>query len=228
ASPDGDELARMVKVGTNIKSKPMRASLMTLSPKTQKLEKTNVFIDLESPIEVEAGPGDILCTFGNKQVALLTVNETSDRSISLLNTHTYSQADFDAVGEVLLCPRPLGLIAMQGQALAALRNVFGNRSTNDNDTITLSQLQLPAFDGPGCVTFHPFGPSAYGSCVIQNFNDEAVNVTVTIRIREGKSHRFVEAFTGKPTPIRTTKSGKHIVIGLLIPARGRIWIRRVD
>jgi len=228
ASPDSDELARVVKVGTNIQSKPIRASLMTLSPKTQKLEKTNVLIDLESPIEVEAGPGDILCTFGNKQVALLTVSETSSGSISLLNTHTYSQADFDAVGEVLLCPRPLGLVAMQGQALSALRNVFGNRSTIDNDAIIPSKFQLPACDGPGCVTFHPFGPSASGSCVIQNFNDKAVNVTITIRIREGKPHRFVEAFTGKPIPIRTIESGNHIAMDLAIPARGRIWIRRVD
>ena len=218
----------MVKAGKNIKSKPIRASLMSFSGQTQKLEKTNVIIDLESPIEIEAGPGDILCTFGDKQVALLTVNETPGGSISLLNTHTYSQADFDAVGEVLLCPRPLGLVAMQGQALAALRNVFGNRSTIDNDAITPSKFQLPAFDGPGCVTFHPFGPSAYGSCVIQNFNDEAINVTVTICIREGKSHRFVEVFTGKRIPIRTTKSGQHIAMDLAIPARGRIWIRRVD
>jgi len=228
ASPDGDELARMVKVGTNIKSKPIRASLMTLSGKTQKLEKTNVIIDLESPIEIEAGPGDILCTFGNRQVALLTVSETSDGSISLLNTHTYSQADFDAAGEVLLCPRPLGLVSMQGQALSALRNVFGNRSTIDNDAIIPPQLQIPAFDGPGCVTFHPFGPSAYGSCVIQNFNDEAVNVTVTIRIREGKPHRFVEAFTGKPISIRTIESGQHIAMDLAIPARGRVWVRHID
>jgi len=222
ASPDSDELARMVEAGTNIQSKPIRASLMKLSPKTQKLEKTNVIIDLESPIEVEAGPGDILCTFGDKQVALLTVNETPDGSISLLNTHTYSQADFDAVGEVLLCPRPLGLLAMQEPALSALRNVFGNHmaTDTDNDAMATSQLQLPAFDGPSCVTFHPFGPSASGNCVIQNFNNEAVNVTVAFRIREGKPHRFVEAFAGKSIPIRIIKSGNHIAMDLAIPARG--------
>jgi hypothetical protein len=228
ALPHGNELARIIKVGTKIQSKPIRASLMTLSGKTQKLEKTNVIIDLESPIEVEASPGDILCTFGNKQVALLTVNETSSGIISLLNTHTYSQADFDAAGEVLLCPRPLGLVSMQGQALSALRNVFGNRSIIDNGAITPPQLQLPAFDGPGCVTFHPFGPSASISCVIQNFNDEAVNVTVTICIREGRPHRFVEAFSGKPISLRTTKSGQHIVMDLAIPARGRVWVRHID
>ena len=228
ALPHGNELARMVEAGTNIQSKPIRASLMTLSGKTQKLEKTNVIIDLESPIEVEAGPGDILCTFGDKQVALLIVSETPGGSISLLNTHTYSQADFDAVGEVLLCPRPLGLLALQGPALSALRNVFGNHMATDNDAMAPSQLRPPAFDGPSCVTFHPFGPSASGSCVIQNFNDKTVNVTVAFRIREGRPHRFVEAFAGKPIPVRAAKSGQHIAMDLLIPARGRIWIRRVD
>ena len=227
-SPHGDELARMAGFGTNIQSKPIRAQLTCFSPKTQRYEKTNVIIELESPIEIEAGPGDILCASGAKQFALLTVSEPSGGSIILLNTHTYSQADFDAVGEVLLCPRPLGLLAMHGPALSALRNVFGNRMITDNDAITPPQVWIPAFDGPSCVTFHPFGSSASGSCVIQNFNDETVNVVITIRIRGGKPNRFVEAFAGDPIPIRTTKYRNHMAMDLLIPARDRVWVRCVD
>jgi len=206
ASPDGDELARMVGVGPDIQSQPMRAGLM------QGPGKANVTIDLESPIEGKTVPGNIVCTSGDKHLALLTVSETPLGRIALLNTHTYSQADFDAVGEVLLSPRPLGLLGINGPALSALREAFG-------DT---------AFDGPSCVTYHPFGPACSGNCVIQNFNDTAVNVTVSVNIDKDKPNKFIEAFSQKPIPTRTTGSRNEIALDLTIPARSRVWIRRVD
>jgi len=228
ASPDKDELARIVGLSPNIQSKPIRGLLMSFSPGTQKFEKTNVIIGLESPIETKAGSGDILCTAGDRQVALLTMTDTPNSGVALLNTHTYSQSDFDAVGEVLLCPRPLGLLDMEGPSLSALRAVFGNRAITENNTTILPKLRFPIFDGPSCVTFHPFYPYANGSCVIQNFNDEAVNVTITIQIQENKSNQFIDTFTGKPILTRTTKSISNVALDLLIPARGRVWVQRVD
>jgi len=55
-----------------------------------------------------------------------------------------------------------------------------------------------------------------------------VRVTVTIQIQENKSIRFVDEFTKKPIPARTANSRNTVSLDLLIPARGRIWIRRVD
>ncbi len=204
ASPHGEELARMAGVGPDIQSKPTSAQL------TQQSGKANVTIDLESPIEGKAVPGNIVCTSGDKQLALLTVSETPQGRIALLNTHTYSQADFDAVGEVLLCPRPLGLLEMNGPALSALREAFGGT----------------AFEGPSCVTYHPFASVGSGSCVIQNFNDKMVNVT--INIEKDKSNEFVDAFSKTPIPVRTTESKNHIALDLTIPARSRFWIQRID
>jgi len=174
--------------------------------------KANVTIDLESPIEGKAVPGNILCTSGDKQLALLTVSETPRGRIALLNTHTYRQADFDAVGEVLLCPRPLGLLGINGPALSALREVFGSTT----------------FDGPACVTYHPLGPAGFGNCVIQNFNDKAVNVTVTVQIQKDKSNEFVDAFSGKSIKIQKAEPGNHIALDIPIPTRSRVWIRHVD
>jgi len=205
ASPDGRELARIAGVSHNVRSEPVRAQLTNESG-------ANVTVDLESPIEVEASPEDILCTFGGRKVALLASRQTPQGRVVLLNTHTYNQADFDAVGEVLLCPRPLGLLEMQNPALSILRDAFGSA----------------AFDGPGCVTYHPFGSFASGTCVIQNFNDEAVNVTLTLPIQEGKPSQFVEAFSGKPIPVRSARSKNNIALDLPIAARGRVWVRRTD
>jgi len=216
ASRRSGELARMAGVDPNIQSEPMRAQLAGES-QTEKAA-----IDLESPIEGKAGPGNIVCTSGDKKLSLLTVNETPRGRVALLNTHTYSQADFDAVHEVLLCPRPLGLLAMDGAVLAALREAFGNGAA------ALQKLGIPAFDGPNCVTFHPFGSSGGAGCVIQNFNDGPVNVTITLQTDKNKTNPFVEAFSGKPIAVRTTEAGKRIILDLAIPARGRVWIRGLE
>jgi len=201
-SPDGRDLARIAGVGRDVRSDPISAQLIDESG-------ADVTIDLESPIEVEASPEDILCTFGGKKVALLVSRRTSQGRVVLLNTHTYNQADFDAVGEVLLCPRPLGLLEMQKPALSILREAFGST----------------AFDGPACVTYHPFDSFASGNCVIQNFNDEAVKVTLTIPIQENRPGRFVEAFSSRPIATRPAGSQNNIALDLSIPARGRVWVR---
>ena len=206
ASSHGNELAQIVGVGPDIQSKPTRAQL------NQGSERTKVTIDLETPIEGKDEPGNIVCTSGNKQLVLLKVSETPRGRIALLNTHTYSQADFDAVGEVLLCPRPLGLLEINGPALSALREAFGGT----------------AFEGPGSVTYHPLGLAGSGSCVIQNFNDNAVNVTVSFNIEKDKSNKFVDAFSGKPIGVHSTGSGNRVALNMPIPARSRVWIQCVD
>ena len=225
ASPDADELMRIVGIGAKIQSEPICARLLSFSPKTRNFENTDAMINLESPIEAGPGTTDIVCTAGGKKFVLLSVNETPGGRIALLNTHTYNQADFDAVGEVLLCPRPLGLLDMAGYALSAFREIFGNRMIADNNKTIMPKPLIPFLDGPACVTIHPFDDA---NCVVQNFNDEQVKVTVTVQIQENKSNRFIDGFTKKPVPARTANSKSTASLDLLIPARGRIWIRRVD
>lgn len=216
ASRRSDELARMAGVDPNLQSKPVRAQLAGES------QTEEAAIDLESSIEGKAGPGNIVCTSGDKKFSLLIVNETPQGRVTLLNTHTYNQADFDAVHEVLLCPRPLGLLAMDGPALIALREAFGN------GTPGLQNLGIPAFDGPVCVTFHPFGLAGKAGCVIQNFNDKPANVTITLKAEKGSPREFVEAFSGKPIPVRVIEAGNRIALDLSIPARGRVWVQAVQ
>ena len=129
---------------------------------------------------------------------------------------------------VLLCPRPLGLLAMGGTALSRFRAAFGNPMITHDDNVIQSNIWPYAFDGPSCVTFHPFHPSSEGICVVQNFNDRTADITVSLRTREGKATRFVERFTGTPIAVRTAESSSRVVLEMSIPARGRIWIQRID
>ncbi|NQV35063.1 MAG: hypothetical protein HQ515_20380, partial [Phycisphaeraceae bacterium] len=201
-SAHGDELARMAGVDPDLKSEPIRAQL------TQDAVNKTVTIDLESPVECAPGPGNILCVAGHEQYALLKTHNSPKGRVVLLNTHTYNQADFDAVGEVLLCPRPLGLLDMQKPALSTLREAFGGT----------------VFDGPAGVTYHPFGAFASGHCVIQNFNDKPVTITLTLPIQDAGPTQFVEALSGKPVSVRPT-GPKTRTLPLPIPPRDRVWIR---
>ncbi len=224
-SPDSDELTRIVGINQKIKSEPIRAQLLSSSAISQKFENTNTMIDLESSIEAKPKLTDIVCTAGGKKLVLLAVNQTSSGRIALLNTHTYNQADFDSVGEVLLCPRPLGLLNIEGPALSAFRAIFSNCVITENNKTMTTKPLIPVLEGPGCITIHPF---TNGNCVVQNFNDKEVKVTVTIQIRENNSYRFIDGFTKKQIPARITNSKSTVSLDLLIPARGRVWIQSVD
>jgi hypothetical protein len=160
ALPHAAELARMVGVDPNLRSSPMRAICTTAAGEAT--------VDLEATLETEARSGDVVCTAEGKTVLLLRTVSTPGGRISLLNTHTYSQADFDAVGEVLLCPRPLGLLSLEGPPLAALRNAFRGATS-------------PVFNAPSGVTFHPFSATGDAGFVVQNFNAQEASVTVGAR-----------------------------------------------
>ena len=133
--------------------------------------------------------------------------------MAVLNTHTFSQSDFDAVGEVLLCPRPLGLLAMNGQPLQALRAAF-----RDQDAAV--------FQGPSCVTLHPLQGSSAESYLIQNYNKRPVQVTLTVQIRAGQSARFRDAFTRQVVSCRVSPPGTSTTLDVAIAARGRVWIQQ--
>ncbi|MHC4725623.1 MAG: hypothetical protein ACYS17_00195 [Planctomycetota bacterium] len=223
--PDSGELTRIAGIRQKIKSKPIRARLLSSSAMTQKFENMNAMINLESPIEAEPRLKSIVCTAGGKQLVLLSVNETPGGRIALLNTHTYNQTDFDAVGEVLLCPRPLGLLDMEGSALSTFRAIFNNCVITENNKTIMPKPVFPVLDGPGCITIHPFDD---GNCVVQNFNKEEVKATITIQTKKNKSNRFIDGFTKKRIPARIIDSNNTVSLDTLIPARGRIWIQSVD
>ncbi|HNS22179.1 MAG TPA: hypothetical protein PKH24_16865 [Sedimentisphaerales bacterium] len=244
--PEGGRLARMLGVDPNLRSSPTRAACVG-----QTSEGTTV--DLESPLAADRSD-DIACTAGGRSLLLFRTVPASRGRLSLLNTHTYSQADFDAVGEVLLCPRRLGLLTLGGPALDGLRAAF-------------REAGGPSLAGPACVTLHPFseslkngndgpfdargsefrlqagqdrvnaelqtGPdlpfsdSASGRAgfVVQNFSDQDVTVTVTAPLGKHTELRALDRFTGQPLPVLPSESPGEILLRIPLPARGRVWIQ---
>ena len=114
---------------------------------------------------------------------------------------------------------------MYGSALSIFRAIFGNYLLRENNKTIIPKHSLPVLDGPACVTIHPF---ANGDCVVQNFNNEEVKITVTLQLQDRKSKRFIDGFTKKRIHSRTANYKANVSLDMLIPARDKVWIRRID
>lgn len=224
-SPHGDDLTRMLGMNVPTQASPCRARLMQFSSQTGTYQETDIRVDIESPIRTSTGSGGIQCQVAGEPVVLLTPTKAvSGGSLALLNTHTFNQADFDAVGEVLLCPRRLGLLDLPESALDTLRRAFHFASDTGNPNSKDQNNFMPYFSGPGSVTFHPFAGD-HASAVVQNFNDQAVEVRIQVGVRARHSQHFLEVFSGKPVNMK--ESDGQTVLTLSIPARARIWVQRI-
>lgn len=113
------------------------------------------------------------------RIPFLTQSPTETGDVWVLNCHTFSQTDFDAVGEVLLAPRPLGLLELPETAANRLRGVFC-----DPLGITMH--------APTRVTLQPLGEHGF---FIQNYNEDSAAVSLTPR-RNGNGITYRERFTG--------------------------------
>ncbi len=120
-------------------------------------------------------------------------------NISVINTHTFSQKDFEDVGEVLLSPRPLGMLEFPRQWVNTIRGVF--RSDGE-----------PGVDAPARVSVQHL---SNGDFMIHNYNQEAIEVT----IQRQQADKLIDGLTEKPIKLVDN------TIKLDMTPRSRLWIR---
>lgn len=124
---------------------------------------------------------------------------TQNKSVYVINPHTFSQNDFDAVGEVLLCPRQIGLLELPKPWVNTLRSAFHSKAE-------------PVLDAPSGVSMQQLADQSF---IIHNYKQE--KTAVNIQLKEGGS--YVDGFTGKAIPLNGN------VIRLEMAPRSRIWVR---
>ena len=158
-------------------------------------------LDLAARLEIAGA--EVLLETPDEQGAIpfLTRHRAGEGEIYVVNCHTFSQEDFDTVGEVLLAPRPLGLLELPQAAVDRLREAF------------IEPIGL-AMEAPAWVTFQPFGNR---SAFIQNYNLEPATIVLEPYLREAFS-----ACRNRLTDEEIALSGGRVV--LEIPARGRCWL----
>ena len=192
------EAAELTGVGS-VQLAPVRAEAVLLNG-----EAVPVQHGLDLAALLEPGDAEVLleALVDSKPVPFLTRRRFQNSGLYVLNCHTFSQADFDAVGEVLLAPRELGLLELPQGATDLLRAVF------------LEPLGL-ALDAPTRVCLQPFGEQEF---FVQNYNETPVTAILRApaTVDGGTWHNQL---TGAEVPV----SDGNLLIEL--DARGRCWLK---
>ena len=143
------------------------------------------------------GASVLLNTAPSNNYPFLVSNQR--KNIFVMNTHTFSQEDFDAVGEVLLSPRQLGLLEVPKSWVNSIRSAF-------------AMDEIPGMDALSRVTLQQL---SNGSFIVHNYNQEKTAVLLTIP----KPEEYIDGFTGNPI----AGNGKEIKVDMA--PRSRMWFK---
>jgi len=172
---DGEKLAQLAGISYPLVAEQVSTQTVLNEGKTDSL-KFPLQTDYRLvPVDATV----ILETAGKNNTSFLLQNKT--KNVAVINTHTFSQADFDAVGEVLLCPRQIGLLELPTSWVNQIRTVF---NAEENRIL----------DAPSRVTFQKLND---GSFVVHNYNQEKTTVEISLL----KETSMKDGFTGQPLEI---------------------------
>lgn len=190
---DGERLAEIAGIDWPLDVSPLAAEQIMVGGEA---ESILYGLDLEAAIQLREGNALLLARHNTRDIPFLVAGENT----FTLNVHTFSQADFDKVGEVLLCPRPLGLLEIPESWASTLRTAFISPFGLDLNALTR-------------VTLQALGDSAW---VIHNYNREAVSINFSAT---GLENRMIEdVFSGKQ---HQAVEGH---INMEIAPRSRVWL----
>lgn len=189
----GEELAQLAQVRWPLEDMPAEIVEVELQESTFALKfplKTDYQITPEGA-EILLKPSE------NSNNPFLVQNK--ERNVFVINTHTFSQEDFEAVGEHLLAPRQIGLLELPQPWANRIREAFHLQDD-------------PVIDAPARVSVQQLSD---GSMVIHNYNQEDVDVIVTFF----KTGKYTDGFTGEPVP----SNGNEVKISM--KPRTNIWLK---
>lgn len=186
---NGEKLAQLAGIKYPLITEQISTRIIQNEGKTDSLK-----FALQTDYQIEPENAEIvLQTAGKTSVPFLVRN----KNIAVVNTHTFSQADFDAVGEVLLCPRQIGLTELPKSWLTQIRSCFSPGSglvVEASAKVAVQQL-------------------SNGGFVVHNYNQEKTLVEISIPERTV----WEDGFTGQPLEISENKIKKEML------PRSRVW-----
>ena len=121
-----------------------------------------------------------------------------ERNIYIINTHTFSEEDFAAVGEHLLAPRQIGIVELPEEWADRIREAF-------------READKPVINAPARVTVQQLKD---GSLVIHNYNQVPAEVKGTFP----QPGNYKDGFTGEKVATGTRE------VHLPLKARSNIWL----
>ena len=190
---DGEKLAALAGIHLPVQAAPVSSSKLIVNGHVDTLKMP---LDFGAKIRVDDATTFLAAQVNGEEIPFLT--NSRDGRFYVLNVHTFSQQDFEAVGEVLLSPRPLGLLELSRGAADMLREPF------------LPPLNW-LLDAPSRVAFQPLENKGF---LIHNYNQQGVEVHVL----PPQNKIYHNALTGEVVP-----SDKHGITIKMNP-RLRVWV----
>lgn len=186
---NGDKLAKLAGIEYPLVSEQISTQIIQNEGKVDSLK-----FPLQTDYQIVAEEAEVLLqTAGGKNIPFLVRN----KNVTVVNTHTFSQSDFDAVGEVLLCPRQIGLLELPKSWVNQISSCFETDSGI-------------AIDAPSRVVFQQLSD---GSFILHNYNQ----VITTVEIKTKGKNEWIDAFSEN----KLEKAGGKIKIEM--QPRSRIW-----
>jgi hypothetical protein len=198
---EGKKIAKLAGIKWPLKTAPLNAAEIIVDGKAQKVEHG---LDLEAKIRPAKAKTLLTAKAGKKKIPFFLFNRVNGSKIFTLNSHTFSQQDFDRVGEVLLCPKQLGLLELPQTWAETIRRAF-------NEPYGVE------FNAPLRVSFQILTPS---SVVVQNYNKSAVKVSYNTE--KIKVKMFKDAFSGKTF---TSQNGNAVIE---LGPRSHVWLKTAE
>lgn len=196
-APMREDLAGFAGLRGTVKLQPMRASSMRVRGKEHTLAHG---LDLAANLALDTAKPLLMADAGGKQVPFFTFNEYGGAKIYVLNTRTFSQEDYVAVGEVLLPPRQLGLMELPEAAVNVVREAFTGPFGYK-------------MEAPVRVSLQPLGTAQF---VIQNYTSG--NATVRFSAPYHTEGKLVDRLSGKAFALK----GRQIDVPMA--PRTRVWM----
>lgn len=200
AAKDGEKLAALAGVQWPVVSTPFTSNKLIFDGRIVELEKG---LDLEVNCKLTSAQPLLEVQHGFEKIPFLAMNESEQGTIYTLNVHTFSQADFDRVGEVLLCPKPLGLLEIPQSWAETFRAVFNQRIGFE-------------LEAPARFALQTLGERGF---VVHNYNNTIESFTLKLASDSGS---WQNGFTGELLDVQDGifKAG--------LPARSRLWIKSME
>jgi hypothetical protein len=190
---EGEKLAQLAGVKWPIKEIPAEINEIEYEDSTFSLK-----FPLKTDYQIIPDGAEVLLLPSKKSNnPFLVCNK--EKSVYVINTHTFSQEDFAAVGEHLLAPRQIGLIELPRPWANSIREAF-------------HQQEEPVIDAPVRVTVQKLSD---GSLVIHNYNEETTTVSITFNDQA----EFIDNFTGKQVTVKEKE------VKLDMKPRSNIWLK---
>ena len=189
----GAELAKLAGIELPTMLKSLKAQSVITKEGTIRMDLP---LDLETELSLSEAEVLLEAQVDGVKIPYLTGNKSN--KFFVLNAHTFSQKDFDAVGEVLLCPQPLGMLQLPDEWVNKIRSVFN----------TPLNIYMEA---PAKVSLQTLGN---GDIVIHNYNEDNVKAW----LKQVKDP-YIDLITKKEISL---ENGDVL---LDLPGRSRVWLR---